>query len=83
MSSTSRMYSEIENSAELILDFDPNTLENLVKVPKCLTQILKPHQRDGVQFMWDRCFDSIDKIENEADSGGGCILAHSMGLGKC
>ncbi len=33
---------------------------------------LKPHQADGIQFMWKSC----------VSENNGCILAHSMGLGK-
>ena len=33
---------------------------------------LKPHQQDGICFMWKSCIKEND----------GCILAHSMGLGK-
>lgn len=41
---------------------------------------LKPYQIDGVRCMWNACFESTDTLTQ--DSGGGCILAHCMGLGK-
>ena len=45
-----------------------------------LTAALKPHQVEGVQFIWDNL---IERTDNESEeSGGGCILAHCMGLGK-
>lgn len=31
--------------------------------------------------MWQNCMESLKKIKNDPD-GVGCILAHSMGLGK-
>lgn len=65
--------------SELILDFDDEGAV-LVSVDKGLVQHLKPHQRDGIKFMWDACFESCN-ILNES-TGGGCILAHCMGLGK-
>ncbi|KNC55264.1 uncharacterized protein AMSG_10901 [Thecamonas trahens ATCC 50062] len=34
---------------------------------------LMPHQREGIQFMWDHVSTS---------TGFGCLLAHDMGLGK-
>ena len=40
-------------------------------VPKRLLGVLKDHQVEGIRFMADN-----------ARQGHGCILAHSMGLGK-
>ena len=37
-------------------------------------------QAKGVKFMWDSCFESVKMAEK--GPGGGCILAHCMGLGK-
>lgn len=45
-----------------------------------LVKKLKPHQREGVKFLWDNCFESLDAMETS--NGSGCILAHCMGLGK-
>ena len=35
----------------------------------------------GIRFMWENCIQSVNKIKS-GDKGLGCILAHSMGLGK-
>lgn len=64
----------------LILDFDPNTKEELVVVDKNIVSKLKLHQVKGVKFMWDSCFESLEMLKQ--DHGSGCILAHCMGLGK-
>ncbi|XP_078025401.1 transcriptional regulator ATRX isoform X2 [Epinephelus lanceolatus] len=67
-------------TTKLVLDEDEETKEPLVQVHRNLVTKLKPHQVDGVQFMWDCCCESVRKIEKSA--GSGCILAHCMGLGK-
>lgn len=47
-----------------------------VVVDPHLGKKLRPHQREGVQFMYD-CVMGVRKFE-----GNGCILADEMGLGK-
>ncbi|XP_076878918.1 transcriptional regulator ATRX isoform X2 [Brachyhypopomus gauderio] len=67
-------------TTKLVLDEDEETKEPLVQVHRNLVTKLKPHQVDGVQFIWDCCCESVRKTTKS--SGSGCILAHCMGLGK-
>ena len=50
------------------------TLSEGGSIPHFIASQLKAHQVDGIQFMWKH-------IGSHAKPGG-CILAHSMGLGK-
>ncbi|XP_044263251.1 transcriptional regulator ATRX homolog isoform X2 [Tribolium madens] len=65
---------------KVVLDFDEKNQKELLKVDDCLVSKLKPHQASGVQFMWDACFESLERAKTT--KGSGCILAHCMGLGK-
>ncbi|XP_028627288.1 transcriptional regulator ATRX [Grammomys surdaster] len=67
-------------TTKLVLDEDEETKEPLVQVHRNMVVKLKPHQVDGVQFMWDCCCESVKKTKKSP--GSGCILAHCMGLGK-
>ncbi|KAG6555509.1 hypothetical protein Mapa_002744 [Marchantia paleacea] len=58
---------------------DPD--EEPIFITPSLAGVLKPHQIEGVRFMWQNCMESLKKVKNDPD-GVGCILAHSMGLGK-
>lgn len=69
-----------EKVEKLVLDFDEETKEPLVSVDEGLVKRLKPHQAQGIKFMWDACFESLERTKNT--KGSGCILAHCMGLGK-
>ncbi|XP_033366026.1 transcriptional regulator ATRX homolog isoform X1 [Bombus vosnesenskii] len=69
-----------EKVDKLVLDFDPETKEELVTVHENLVKRLKPHQAEGIKFMWDACFESLERVNSS--SGSGCIIAHCMGLGK-
>lgn len=45
-----------------------------------LARAVKPHQVGGIRFLYDNLVESQDRFSNS--NGFGCILAHSMGLGK-
>ncbi|KIW20389.1 hypothetical protein PV08_00964 [Exophiala spinifera] len=51
-----------------------NTTEPYIHLHPHIAQRVKPHQLNGIQFMWREI---IDDPKHQ-----GCILAHTMGLGK-
>ncbi|KAG0246376.1 hypothetical protein BGX31_002677 [Mortierella sp. GBA43] len=57
---------------EILINPGHKKTEQPVVIPSFLAENLKPHQLEGVRFMW----------KNVVMFNGGCILAHSMGLGK-
>lgn len=65
---------EAKEITKLVLDFDEKTKKPLLQVDKKLVRKLKPHQANGVKFMYDACFESLERTEK--DAGSGCILAH-------
>ncbi|XP_055858931.1 transcriptional regulator ATRX homolog [Episyrphus balteatus] len=71
--------SENINENDLVLDY-ASTPKKFIKVHSDIVKHLKPHQRDGVKFMYDSCYGCVDTLKE--NSGSGCILAHCMGLGK-
>lgn len=64
----------------VVLEIDEKTEKELLTVDTKLAKKLKPHQASGIRFMWDACFESLQRAKKTA--GSGCILAHCMGLGK-
>nr|XP_054751572.1 helicase ARIP4-like [Lytechinus pictus]XP_054751573.1 helicase ARIP4-like [Lytechinus pictus] len=51
-----------------------------IYLPNHIAQAVKPHQVGGIRFLYDNLVESLQRFK--ASSGFGCILAHSMGLGK-
>uniref|UniRef100_A0A8C4DW89 Helicase ARIP4 n=1 Tax=Dicentrarchus labrax TaxID=13489 RepID=A0A8C4DW89_DICLA len=45
-----------------------------------LARAVKPHQIGGIRFLYDNLVESVERFGSS--TGFGCILAHSMGLGK-
>ncbi|KAI4303028.1 hypothetical protein MLD38_038709 [Melastoma candidum] len=55
--------------------------EEVVRLPPSISQKLKAHQVAGIRFMWENIVQCTRKVRS-GDKGLGCILAHTMGLGK-
>lgn len=57
----------------------PEGEEDIFLAPQ-IARIIKPHQIGGVRFLFDNIIESVERFSTS--TGFGCILAHSMGLGK-
>ncbi|XP_057961873.1 protein CHROMATIN REMODELING 20 isoform X2 [Malania oleifera] len=55
--------------------------EEAVRIPPSISAKLKAHQISGIRFIWENIIQSIRRVKS-GDKGLGCILAHTMGLGK-
>ncbi|OTF71845.1 hypothetical protein BLA29_006158, partial [Euroglyphus maynei] len=73
--------SDPDFDSRIILEFDPINRKVLLEIDQGIVKILKPHQREGIRFMYDCTIETFDRLSNDQHQSG-CILAHSMGLGK-
>lgn len=63
------------NKSRLIINTSKQDHEGLISVERQIGGLIKDHQIKGVRFLWDR-------IVVNSKSREGCLLAHTMGLGK-
>uniref|UniRef100_A0A8D8TTW0 DNA repair and recombination protein RAD54-like n=2 Tax=Cacopsylla melanoneura TaxID=428564 RepID=A0A8D8TTW0_9HEMI len=70
------LYTPPQLSAHDLLKIDKDKIEVHIVVDPVLSNILRPHQREGVKFMFE-CVTGV-RIEDAY----GCIMADEMGLGK-
>merc|ERR1719400_1044998 len=57
----------------------PDSDRDITLAPQ-LAAMAKPHQIGGIRFLYDNIIESEERFRGS--QGFGCILAHSMGLGK-
>ncbi|KAH9430941.1 hypothetical protein MCOR02_008259 [Pyricularia oryzae] len=60
--------------SRLIINEAKKASQGFIYVPEPIAQNIKDHQIEGVRFMWNQ-------VVND-DRSQGCLLAHTMGLGK-
>jgi len=76
---------DFEDSGFILSTKSTDTIgcDEYVSVCTSLAKVLKPHQKDGIKFMWEQSFSDILIPSSSSHSiNRGCILAHNMGLGK-
>uniref|UniRef100_A0A915L7D5 Helicase ATP-binding domain-containing protein n=1 Tax=Romanomermis culicivorax TaxID=13658 RepID=A0A915L7D5_ROMCU len=86
--STSQQADDVGEDSQNVPDTNGKMLVNVghpkndpdIFIPDHLTKIIKPHQLGGIRFMYNNIIESLTGFETK--SGFGCVLAHSMGLGK-
>jgi transcriptional regulator ATRX len=66
---------------DVFLYIDKTTKQPQLRVDPKISRHLKPHQIEGIKFMWYNCYENLSMVKR-GHSGSGCILAHCMGLGK-
>ncbi|KHJ98639.1 protein, SNF2 family [Oesophagostomum dentatum] len=71
---------ELTTSGRLLVNAGHVPDDPDVYVAAHLNHVLQPHQLGGVRFMYDNIVESLQEFKTSP--GFGCILAHSMGLGK-
>ncbi|KAK5979049.1 Helicase ARIP4 [Trichostrongylus colubriformis] len=71
---------ELTQTGRLLVNAGHGPDDPDVHVSPYLTHVLQPHQLGGVRFLYDNIVESLSEFETSP--GFGCILAHSMGLGK-
>ncbi|CAF2892783.1 unnamed protein product [Rotaria sp. Silwood2] len=79
-------YKNIETSKAVVLETNLPTNDIIIEISSLIVVQLKPHQIDGVKYLWNQVFKSTSQIKasiaNESQfgqSGSGAILAHCMG----
>ena len=62
----------------IVVNAGKETDDETILISPHLAESLKPHQIEGIRFLWRE----IVGIADDSEDTQGCLLAHTMGLGK-
>ncbi|KAK7924005.1 hypothetical protein PG985_006059 [Apiospora marii] len=68
-------HSEASQNSHLLINESKEDDQGFIYVPNNIASRIKKHQIEGVRFMWNQ-------LVADSQSRQGCLLAHTMGLGK-
>lgn len=77
---TNDSFNKAESDGGVIINIGHKGNESKIYIAPQIARVIKPHQIGGIRFLFDNIIESVDLFDKS--SGFGCILAHSMGLGK-
>ncbi|XP_028307929.1 helicase ARIP4-like isoform X2 [Gouania willdenowi] len=69
-----------DQQGRVLVNVNHPTVEDDIFLSPQLARAVKPHQIGGIRFLYDNLVETVERFSSS--SGFGCILAHSMGLGK-
>ncbi|KAM7412316.1 hypothetical protein PAMA_022001 [Pampus argenteus] len=69
-----------DTQGRVLVNLNHPDTENDIFLSPQLARVVKPHQIGGIRFLYDNLVESVERFGSS--NGFGCILAHSMGLGK-
>ncbi|XP_037035500.1 uncharacterized protein LOC119073821 [Bradysia coprophila] len=73
-------YNVPDDQGRVVINIGHPEGESDIYLAPQIARVIKPHQIGGVRFLFDNIIESVERFSTS--SGFGCILAHSMGLGK-
>jgi RAD54-like protein 2 len=77
---TNDAYNSPDAEGRVVINIGHKENEEKIFIAPQIARVIKPHQIGGIRFLFDNIIESKDLFNKS--TGFGCILAHSMGLGK-
>ncbi|XP_015788166.1 helicase ARIP4 isoform X2 [Tetranychus urticae] len=77
---TDDRFNQPDEQGRVLVNVGHNKNEEPIYLAPQLSRAVKPHQIGGIRFLYDNIVECLRK--HKTSEGLGCILAHSMGLGK-
>lgn len=77
---TNDVFNKPDDEGRVVINVGHKENEDKIFIAPQIARAIKPHQIGGIRFLFDNIIESRELFTKS--TGFGCILAHSMGLGK-